>query len=275
MAEEIQTHPHEIVDTDPSFIIDPKTKKITAGSNNLTLAQRSKNSERLTFFIPEKTIEGHDMSACNYVRIHFQNIDAKTGSIMPGIYKVTDLTVGDNFVQLSWLVDDDATLYAGALIFSIHFACIGEDGTVVYDLPTLTYSELLVGQTVWNSQTIANRYPDIILDFEKRIRALEAGANLSPEQIQEAVNTYLDANPVTPGATAAQAAQIQANTEAIAGIQAVPTAISTVRDGQTITMTISLEGGSTDTHVMTLDENDRLTSLNVNGREIPMEWSGF
>lgn len=43
----------------------------------------------------------------------------------------------------------------------------------------------------------------------------ELPSGVTPEEIQAAVDSYLDENPVTPGATAEEAAQIQANTEAI------------------------------------------------------------
>ncbi len=176
MAEEILTHSRAVIDDDPEFVIDAETKKITAGSVNLTLAQFSKNSERLTFYISGKTIEGHDMSECNSVEIHFQNIKEDLTARNLGIYSVTDLKVQeDDSVTLSWLVDDDATQYAGGLIFSIHFACIDETGELIYDFPTLTYSGLTVGETVWNSATLVTKYPDIIAEFDARIAALEAG----------------------------------------------------------------------------------------------------
>lgn len=41
------------------------------------------------------------------------------------------------------------------------------------------------------------------------------GGTVTPEMIQTAVDTYLVANPVTPGATKEQAAQISNNTKAI------------------------------------------------------------
>lgn len=252
MAEEILTHTHEVVDADPHFVIDPKTKKITPGSDHLTLAQHSKNSERLTFRIPDKTVEGHDMSQCNDVRIHFENIDQGTGKRALGIYKITDLAVSSDSVTLSWLVDEDATRYAGALIFSIHFGCLAEDGSVVYNFPTLTFSGLTVGETVWNSQTIEEQYPDVIQDFENRIRALETGANVS----------------VQAGATAEQAAQIQANAEAIADIQDPVVSGNTHVDGSTYTLTMPRESGAVDTVVLEFDANGYISKVTENGREI-------
>ena len=174
----IPTHSHPVVDTDRPFVIDPISKQITAGADNLTLAHHAKNSERFTFVIPGTVIEGHDMAACNSVMVHFQNI-GQNGTRSDGIYEVTDLAVDGESVRLSWLIDDDATRFAGGLIFSIHFACIADDGTLVYNFPTLTFSKITVGATVWNSETIASDYPDILAAFNARIAELETAQVLS------------------------------------------------------------------------------------------------
>lgn len=171
-------HKHPIYDTDKHFVIDPITKKITTEALKLTLAQHSHNSERFTFEIP-KEVEGHDMSLCNLVEIHYQNIDAATKSNKSiDIYKVTDLQsgTGDNadVVFGSWLIDGNATQYVGGLIFAVRFACIADDGTVDYNYPTMSYSGITVGETVWNSETIVKEYPEIIEQFEARIASLEA-----------------------------------------------------------------------------------------------------
>ena len=175
MAVEILTHSHAVIDDDRHFLIDPDTKQITPAQSDVKIAQHSKNSERLTFEIPSVTVEGHDMTKCNQVAIHFRNVDARTGQESIGIYMVPAddiVTDGANEVTVSWLVDDDATVYAGGLVFSIHFICT-EEGKVVYDFPTLTYTGLIVGETVWNSEVIARKYPDVIANHEARITALE------------------------------------------------------------------------------------------------------
>lgn len=173
MAEEILTHAREVIDTDVPFTIDPITKEIKPGAANLTLAQRAKNSERFTFTIPGTTIEGHDMTKCNSVLIHFQNISEGGSQRSIGIYHVEDLAEVNGSVTLSWLIGEEATVYSGALIFSIHFACFNENGEMVYNFPTLTFSQITVGETVWNSETIEKEYPDIIAEFNARIADLE------------------------------------------------------------------------------------------------------
>lgn len=173
MADIIPTHAHSVIDTARPFTIDPNTKEVRPGTDKLTLAQRSQNSERFTFTISGTTIEGHDMTVCNSVMIHFQNIDQDRTQRSIGIYKVTDLAVKDNTVTLSWLIGEEATLYAGSLIFSIHFTCTDDLGNVLYNFPTLTFSKVTVGATVWNSETIEKECPDIIAEFEARLAAAE------------------------------------------------------------------------------------------------------
>ncbi len=169
------------------FTIDPSTKEIRAGAHtSLTLAQRSHNTERFTFSIAGTAMAGHDITACNSVMIHFQNVSQDLTQRSVGIYKVEDLTVTDNTVTLSWLIGTEATLHAGSLMFSIHFACIAEDGAELFRLPTLTYSRIIVGATTWSSDTIVKEYPDIIADFEARLAAME-----SAPAIHNAV-TYAD-----------------------------------------------------------------------------------
>ena len=168
-------HKHPVYDTDKHFVIDPITKKISTECPKIVLPQHSHNSERFTFELP-KEVEGHDMSLCNLVEVHFQNIDATNKENNSfGIYKVDDLQADGDIVYGSWLIEGDSTYYAGGLIFALHFACISDAGEIEYNLPTLSYSAITIGQTVWNNDTIAKQYPDIITDFEARIKALENG----------------------------------------------------------------------------------------------------
>ena len=71
-------HLHSVYDTDAHFKIDPITKVITnMATQKVKLMQFDKGSERFTFEIP-RFVEGHDMTLCNKVKIHYNNIDATT-----------------------------------------------------------------------------------------------------------------------------------------------------------------------------------------------------
>ena len=123
-------------------------------------------------------------------------------------------------------------------MFAIHFACIADDGEVEYNLPTLSYSAITIGKTVWNSETIAKEYPDIIAEFEARIAALERG---SGDEIT---------------------------------LAAVTSANVVKADGK-VTITAKLEDGTDSVTVIDLDENDVPTKITTNGVECPVTWEGF
>lgn len=170
-------HKHPVYDTDKHFVIDPISKTITTECRKVTLPQHSHRSERFTFEIP-KEVEGHDMSQCNLVEIHFQNIDSEDKNNKSiGIYKVDDLKAEGDTVFGSWLIDGAATYYAGGLMFAVHFSCVADNGEVEYNLPTMCYSVITIGRTVWNSETIAKEHSNVIASFEARIEALEKGTS--------------------------------------------------------------------------------------------------
>lgn len=60
-------------------------------------------------------------------------------------------------------------------------------------------------------------------------------------------------------------------------LDAIPqaTAVSIVRDGQTITLTTTLEDGAAPTSVVTLDDNDYPTLIVTDGVECAVSWEGF
>ena len=79
---------------------------------------------------------------------------------------------------------------------------------------------------------------------------------------------------VTPGATAEQAAQIQANAEAIADIQDPVVSGTTAVSGNTYTITMPRESGAVDTLVVEFDGNGYVSKVTENGREIPWTTTG-
>ena len=71
-------HIHSVFDSDTHFVIDPITRQLkNETSKKASVVQFDHNSECFTFELP-RIIEGHDMTTCNVVQIHYLNIDAKT-----------------------------------------------------------------------------------------------------------------------------------------------------------------------------------------------------
>lgn len=127
---------HGVHDTDTHFIIDPITRAAkNDGQKKVSIVRDDHNSEVCTFELP-RYVEGHDMSQCNKVEVHYLNTHGTTKTKSTGVYVVTDFGQDEDDpdkVIGSWLIDCLATKYPGSLAFSIHFACVDEDtGAVAY-----------------------------------------------------------------------------------------------------------------------------------------------
>lgn len=139
-------HLHPLTDTDPHFTIDPATRTIkNTASTKKTIVQYDHNSECITFAMP-RFVDGHDMTTCNQVEIHWKNLSSNKKSANSGIYKISDLSGNiseGSEVRCSWLIDQSATKYDGSLIFQMRFACVTGD-TPDYVWNTRQCSEIVV-----------------------------------------------------------------------------------------------------------------------------------
>lgn len=158
-------HAHSVYDNDRHFSIDPVTREIKNESGKFKLIRYDHNSERFTFEIP-KVVDGHDMSLCNVVQVHYLNIEAgKDGLTYEGLYECGDLQVSPDsadVVIFSWLLSRNATQYAGSLNFVIYFACVAEDGTEEYAWSTDIHTSVTVGEGIYNAEVIAVEYADML-----------------------------------------------------------------------------------------------------------------
>lgn len=192
------SHKHSIYDSDSHFSINPTTRVIkNESSSKTTLIQYDHNSERFTFEMP-RYIEGHDMSLCNVVQVHYLNIDSTTKEQSEDAYDVVDLQLSpedESIVICSWLISQNATKYVGSLNFVLRLSCV-TDGVIEYAWNTAVYSQISVSTGIYNTDTIAEDYSDIIASWTARIEALEQGGGTGS------------------GLTEEQAADLAANTEA-------------------------------------------------------------
>lgn len=155
---------HKVVDDDSVFTIDPISRSIFGGPDDPILVQYDHNSERYTFQI-QRIIEGHDMSACNLVEVHYDNYNTGGTKKNSDIYIVDDLQISgddDDTVTFSWLIKDTATQIVGLLDFSICFQCIADDGSKEYAWHTGTYQSVNVIKTTHNTETIAENNTDLV-----------------------------------------------------------------------------------------------------------------
>lgn len=163
------SHLHIVHDSDAHFTIDPITRAIKNESGKVTVIQHDHNSERFTFSI-QKQVDGHDMSACNRVEIHYINIDATDkAQKTTGFYEADDLNTSSDDsgkVTFSWLLSRNATQHAGSLNFLIRFACI-TDGVEEYAWHTAIFQGITVGSGMYNGgEEVIEPYVDVIAQWK-------------------------------------------------------------------------------------------------------------
>lgn len=184
-------HDHIMYDADPHFRIDPDTRVISYESpDKLVIIQNDHNSEIATFDIP-KTIDGHDMTLCNKVQVHYINIDANNKSTrVSGVYDITDLQVSEDNPEtavFSWLISKNATSLVGTLHFVVRFACV-EGSRVTYAWHTSVYTGINISQSIDNSEPIVEEYIDVLQEwYYELIAAGTTGVNVVAEATDEAI----------------------------------------------------------------------------------------
>lgn len=164
-------HSHGVLDKDTHFIIDPKTRAITHENAELLLTQYSHNSERYTFELP-RYIEGHDMSECNSVQIHYINTDGNRNKPQKSTdkYEALDLHIDGDKVVFTWLISASATLFKGKTSFQIWFCC-KEGETITYAWNTTIFDAVTVGEGINAGETFAKEYKDIIAQWQNSVMA--------------------------------------------------------------------------------------------------------
>lgn len=194
-------HKHSVYDTDTHFLIDADTREISTASGNAVLIQHDHNSERFTFEIP-RIVDGHDMSLCNLVQVHYLNIDAATRDQYKGIYKIVDLQISpdsEDVVIGSWLVSSNATQYVGSLNFIVRFACIADDGTVDYAWSTAIFNKISIGAGISNTEEIAEQYADIVAQWEAEFINFETAFENHKAETEQAILGKYDASNIEIG----------------------------------------------------------------------------
>lgn len=167
-------HIHSVYDTEPHFQIDKTSREVkNVSASKTTITQFDHNSERFTFEIP-RFIDGHDMSLCNVVQVHYINIDStdKTNKIV-GVYTVDDLQLSpedENIVICSWLISQNATQLAGPLTFLLRYTC-SNDGVLDYAWNTARCTSITVSNGLYNGEAIIEEYFDILAVWEQKIVA--------------------------------------------------------------------------------------------------------
>lgn len=180
-------HIHDVFNTDSRFTIDPDKRQIIQTSGKNKLVKGDHNSECYAFEMP-RTIEGHDMSVCNSVRINYRNQSSDNKGEATGPYFVDDLQIDpedSNKVIFSWIPSRNATKYAGTLNFSIVFRCTTGE-TIDYERNVGTFKSIDVLDKIDNDgDEIIEEHIDVLegwrtaleVDFVASVNGIEPDAN--------------------------------------------------------------------------------------------------
>ena len=167
-------HQHQVVDSDIRFAINPITRAITrVEAKKSSLVVGDHNSERFTFEIP-KIVEGHDMTLCNVIRVHYLNTSSENKSVQSlGVYEVDDFAPDpedENILKFSWLISKKATKYVGPLAFTVQFACM-TGFKVDYSWQSGVFSGITVSNAINAAEVVIEEYADILRQWWEQLYA--------------------------------------------------------------------------------------------------------
>lgn len=179
-------HTHDVYDMENHFEINGSSRFIKETSETkLVVVQGDHKSEVLTFKMP-RYIDGHDMTLCNKIRIHYINLDTKTNNKSADVYEVTDLTLCEeceDVVTFTWTIEAPATKYSGTLSFLVKFECT-EGENVLYQWNTAKYVSVNVLAGIDNSEEFVEKYSNVL---EEWYNELTKGADSIEELNQQAL----------------------------------------------------------------------------------------
>lgn len=180
-------HTHNVYDGGEPFVINAASKTISG--QKVVIAQHDHCSERLTFLCP-RHIEGHDMSKCNRVEVHYLNIEKGSKKQNSGRSELDDFAVNkddSDRVVCTWLVTENATRYHGSLSFILRFSCV-EDGVVQYAWNTLPHTGVSISESIDASTMFELEYIDVIEQWKKSV--LEYCAKEIEQAVADEVEAY-------------------------------------------------------------------------------------
>lgn len=186
-------HNHTVYDTDLHFTIDPESRVITNPSEKVRLMQYDHNSERITFEIP-RYIDGHDMSQCTKIKVHYINISTSGTETSSDVYEVDDAHISpdsEDTVIFSWLIAISATRLEGIVDFVIRFTCL-DGNNIVYAFGTDICSEISVSRGIDNGEEVIVNYSDILELWKREVmRDLESAITEAKSDLEDTIEDAL------------------------------------------------------------------------------------
>lgn len=177
---------HLVKDDDGVFYVVPLTRQITYSSSNYStfsgiIMQNDHNSEEFTIRLP-KIIEGHDMTTCNVLEVHYKNIGSN-GSISADVFPITQIENEEksSYIDLKWLLSNNATKYVGTLEFALRCACVAADGTIQYQWFSNIFKGITVQPSIYNTDIVVEQYSDVLESWKTVLESLASGFRLNDE----------------------------------------------------------------------------------------------
>lgn len=162
-------HEHSVIDASTHFYVDTAKRIIRkASAKKVMIKQYDHNSERVMFEMDRRYVDGHDMSACNAVEVHYSNGGNR------GMYIVDDLRVSEedaDKVICSWLISRNATQKAATIAFRLTFKCVSGE-KVEYAWSTAVNNSICVSAGIDGSGAITEEYPDAIAQMQDKLDAI-------------------------------------------------------------------------------------------------------
>lgn len=188
---------HDMKDKDSHYIINPEENMAISNANSVknSLNLGDHDSEIFTFEVP-KEIDGHDMSFCNVVRVHYINTSTDKMEVSKDAYKVKDMHVAEDDAEkllFTWKISGNATKYAGNLAFRIEFTCEDENNVVTYRKWTNVFKDVYINDGFDNAEAILEEFSDILEAWKQEIED-NAGGVVSDEQLGRAFKNYIEQN---------------------------------------------------------------------------------
>lgn len=195
-----------------ALIIDEKTRTIGVPSDFLLGVESDEDVERVKFQCQK--IVGDDIDLMEMrIYINYQNGNGELGQ-----YLCTDVETSGSDVTFSWLLSRNVLKYQGTVTFIVCAKKANEDGTLTNEWNTTTaQGTVLTGLEA--TEEVVEKNPDVIEQILTELDAIKAGGGtVDPEQIKQAVNGYLEENPVS-GMTAEQEQQLNQNTTDVSDLK--------------------------------------------------------
>lgn len=177
----------------PVCVIDPETRTITVPPEYQLLGvEGDKLVERIPFRCPKIVGDNKDLSKDFVLFINYQNAKGD-----PDAYRIKDMQVEGDDITFTWPLGEGVTKYQGKIQFSFAAIIPGdtEEDPDKNRWGTTINTDCTVLTGLKCTQQVAESNPDALTQIWAAIDELKAGG-ASEEQIQQAVNKYMEENPI-------------------------------------------------------------------------------